>query len=199
MPDDSNANITDQAQGSDAATTPDGPKYVTEDGLRAALDSTFANVRRMVESAKPKGAKAEAGEPTTSTTIDVQSALRRERDISEAFEDIGGVSREARQILRRLVDAERPDNVAEFIAQHAKAFTRPSGTATPTTQPRPSAANERPVSDAGSPAAPVAHTDDVPLWALSEADLKALIKTKGLGWYANTLRTQLKGTRIKVR
>jgi CCR4-NOT transcriptional regulation complex NOT5 subunit len=190
-----------QAQETATTSTADEPKYMTRAEFETERNRMFADMRRANEAQQSRGkspAPKAKDDQSESAGVDIQSVLRRERELSEAFEDVG-VSREGRGILRRLVDAERPENVAEFIATHAKAFARPSP-ATAATTSRPAApTNAQPVSDAGSPAAPVTITDDTPLWQLKDEDRDFLIKKNGHGWYANKLRSQLKGTRFRLR
>lgn len=71
-----------------------------------------------------------------------------------------------------------------------------------TVKPTPArtAATGQPVSDAGSPAPASASVDDgTPLWQMKPEDRQHLIKTKGLAWYTNAMRSQLKGTRFSLR
>ncbi len=203
MPDEVTPEATAQAQGAEPAAA-EGPKYVTSDDLRSFRDGLFADIRKVTEGIvnKPRGGAArEATEQqAASPPGDYQAAIRREREISEAFDDIGGISREGKSILRRLVDAEKPDNVSDFISLHAKAFGRPSDPTQPTTPARPPAASGHPASDRGSPAAASASVDDgTPLVHMKPEDRAHFIKTKGLHAYATRLRAELKGVRVSMR
>jgi hypothetical protein len=203
QPDDVTKEPPAQAQGTDAPPAAESQRPLTLDDLKDFRNSVLADARRLAEGiAKPKGGRGKdaPAEPQGEPDGGYQAAIRREREISEAFEDVGGLTREARGILRKLVDAEKPENVAEFIASHAKAFGKSPGTAATTTPPRPAAAiDSAPVSDAGSPAASTTFTDDTPLWRLKPEDRDHLIRMKGHGWYADTLRKQLKGQRFTIR
>lgn len=198
-----NPTDTDQAQGAETATPSEGPKYLTHDDLKQFGDSMFANMRRLVEGvAKPKNGKADA--PAKSQTeaapaVDVHAVIRREQEISESIAEQGHLTKEQRALLRKLVDVDKPDDVAGFIANHAKAFGRPSGEGTQPASTRAAGNPGRPVSDAGAPAAPPKFTDDTPLWKLAPEDRDRLIKEKGLAWYSNTLRKQAKGVRFRLR
>lgn len=189
---------TAQAQGTEPAKPVDGPKYVTADSLAEFRNSMFADMRKLVEGVtKPKNGKAVQVETQEPPSADVHALIRREREIGEALGEHSHLTREQKSLLRKLVDAEKPDDVAGFVTEHAKTFGRPSGEgATVTTKPPPG--NGQTVS-AAAPAAPPKFTDDTPLWNLSDEDRARLIKEKGLGWYANTLRAQTKGVRVKLR
>jgi len=190
------------AQEEETAKTSESPKYVTSEDLNRFRDGFAADMRKLVEGiTRPRGAKPQQSEqPESAPVADFSSGIRRERELSDALADAGNLPREGREILRRLVDAEKPENIAEFISSNAKAFARPADPQKTQTQMRPIAANDRqPVSDAGGPAAPATYSSDLPLWQMKPEDRAHLIKVKGAGWFATTLREQLKGVRVKVR
>jgi hypothetical protein len=202
MSDEQTPATTDQAQGAEASAAADGPKYVTADDLKAFGDSMAANMRRMMDGVRAprngKGKEAEADKADASSSQDVASLMRLRDDINDALDDHPHLTKGHKKHLRELVEWKKPDNVAEFIAQHsATLFGKPTASVPARTAAAPP--SQPPVSDAGGPAAPAKITDDVPLWQLSDEDRKAAIRAKGLGWYANTLRSQLKGVRVKVR
>jgi len=199
MPDEVTPETPAQAQGAaDAAKSTDGPKYVTADDLKAFADSVAANTRRMLEGYKAKNEKAPAKADSPPPSVDVHSVIRREQEISESLLEQSHLTKEQRTILRKLVDVEKPEDVAGFIAGHAKAFGRPSGDAQPTNM-KPPAQTGRPVSDVPAPSAPPRFTEDTPLVQLSPEDRARLVRDKGVHWYRETLRRQAKGLRVRLR
>ena len=74
----------------------------------------------------------------------------------------------------------------------------PAAAATnPSTPPAPATA--KPASDRGAPAESKVPPEEVNLLTASTDDRAALIKQKGLRWYTDTLRAQMRGRRIVVR
>lgn len=212
MPDDPNSNgktpetPAAPATGAPApATPPSDDRPMTMGEFQRAQDSMFANMRRMVEGlVKPGKGKeppasgeqsapaAPAGQP-----VDVQAAVRREQEISDAISEHTHLSKEQRRTLRRLVDLDRPDDVPGYIAGQAKLFVPGGQTTNPSaTAPAPTG---RPLSDGGAPAPGPAITEDTPLWKLDEQSRSRLINEKGLSWYRQTLRRQAKGVRVRLR
>lgn len=188
-----------QAQGAPADSADTGPAYMTREEFKAERDRMFADMRRVSEAqSKPKNGKAkESVEPEASPAMDVHALLRREREISEAFDEVGSLNREQKSLLRKLVDAEKPENPLEYIVSHAKQFNRQSGeTPTATTKTAPTG---QPVSNAGAPSAPPKFTEDTPLWQVDPASRQRLIQEKGLAWYRATVRRQMTGQKFRIR
>jgi hypothetical protein len=199
MPDEVTPEATNtQAQGTETAPVAEGQRPLTLDDLKDFRNSVIADARRVAEGiAKPKNGKV--AETAAPQSVDFQTELRREREFNDAAHDMG-LTREQRTMLRDLVDAKKPEDIAEFVAAKAKAFGRSSEPAKPTTPARQQAASGHPVSDAGSPAAASASIDDgTPLVHMKPEDRAHFIKTKGLAAYANRLRAELKGVRVSMR
>jgi hypothetical protein len=193
-----------QANGAPAQQTPEDRPMTTTEFMRAR-DSMFADMRRMVEgivkpaaNGKGKESSPESAAPAPSgQPVDVQAAVRREQEISDAIGEHPHLSKEQRKALRRLVDLDRPDDIAGYVAGQAKLFAPGAQANNPSAAaPAPSG---RPVSDGGAPAPAPTFTEDTPLWKLDQQSRDRLINEKGLSWYRATLRKQAKGVRVRLR
>ncbi|HUR48203.1 MAG TPA: hypothetical protein VMY88_01550 [Acidimicrobiales bacterium] len=155
---------------------------------------------------KPKADSPQAAQPTDDriTLKQLHADLQSER-IEREFDRIAlreKLSEQQADALRPLYKVWRPSageaDGAEWLRGIRGAF---GGGAPAPNQPKPTPAppNAIPASDAGAPAAPVAFTEDTPLWQLKPQDRDHLRRTKGDAWYNATLRAQLKGTRVVLK
>lgn len=191
------APATPPAQGSGTPDVIGQVKELLAGELKGFRDGIFADLRKA--GALGKGEKREDPKPTEGgqplTTADVERMTTRANQFGRAT---AGLSDEQVSLMERLYRAENPEDVAAWAKETRAALGIAGGNVQPPNPSRPPAAppNPKPVSDAGGPAAPTTLTEDTPLAHMKPEDRQHLIATKGLGWYAKTLRAQLKGTKV---
>lgn len=186
-----------------AAATP--VTYTADDIAAAELrgrNGAYAEARRTIEGKQPKkSAAAEGGTPNTATPTSYRALDRAVNGSGRKLDDVTYAR------LERAFDAEQPENAATWLDDYLKGFGASSSAATPATAntatstpaaPAVQTPTTAPVSNGGStpPAQlPIAEQD---MLKLSTADREHLIKTKGLRWYVETLKTQVANTRIRI-
>jgi len=188
---------------------------------RAVSDSVFAELRRagvVKKAAAPAATDTPAATPAAQPTQDVGKL----RALDRALMSTGLASRlvddDAYRRIERDFMAESPDDARDWATRYFAGFgvvTPAAPAATPAAAaaaaspnaaqpasspaPTPQPTNVRPASDAGGPPPPRQHLEDVDLVSASVADREALLKSKGLKWYTDTLHNQMRDRKIKLR
>lgn len=176
-----------------------------------AIDSVYANTRRMVEGIVAKGQAGAGtsppppapGTPAAPTSASMSmSDLHRELDRRDEFaRAIVGVQITPSQLglMQRMFQLENPDDPSAW----AKSFLASSGFGTtpsaPGAAPPPPGPQRPPASDAGAPAGPARDLSGVSLFGMSEADREHFIREKGVDAYRKLLIEQSRGVNVKLR
>lgn len=190
-------------------TPPDPPaeekKFSQADVDRVVQERLERDRRSRGAQQKPKADPPQAAQSDDRLSLkQLHADLQNER-VEREFDRIAlreKLSEQQADALRPLYKVWRPTageaDGAEFLRGIRGAFGE--GTPAPNQpKPTPSPRNAIPASDAGAPAAPVAFTEDTPLWQLKPQDRDHLRRQKGDAWYNATLRSQLKGTRVVLK
>lgn len=197
---------TPQAQG--AATL---PADAIDTIVAKVTDGVFATLRRagvLKQQPQPKpttqpgdaGTAAQAAAPT----VDVMRMRALDRAVTRAgmADRLDGA---AYTRLERAFVEEAPDDVDGWVGGYFRGMgvQQQAAQQQPQPQPQNGAApqpnNAHPASDRGSPPAPKVAPEDVDLIKMSDADRKALVRDKGLGWYWENLMKQLRGRKVTTR
>lgn len=192
-----------QAQGQDLASM---IRTVVQEVVAPMKDSLHAEVRRHIDgrlssatSAPPKNPPKTEPASSGITHEQVREIVARERAIDAALRD-AGLTGVAFETVRGMVESASPDDVGGFVKDLVTTLGLGDKTGA---KPQPSAPEptnvSRTVTNPGSPGAPPAVTEDTPLWLMRPEDRQRLINEKGVSWYREHLRSQLKGVQVKVR
>lgn len=173
--------------------------------LAKSVNSLHAADRRAREGKQPPA--ADLAKPGTTPNADDPSSLLALRD---AFDDATSemkLTKGQRSLLRESVMSKRiaPSDVDGYVQDYASragwsATTqaqqpdhKPANTAPP--QPQ----NAIPASDRGSPPPPKAPLAEADILKMSESDRLALVREKGIKWFAERARAQAKGRQVQWR
>jgi hypothetical protein len=183
---------TPQAQG-DAPITLDTIRQVVRDAINADARREGAAQKKL----QPKGENAPAFDPA------------RYRELDRAVTRAGMAETLSSTAYKRLEKAfadESPDDAEAWVADYftgmgvaKKSTTAPAPTTTPAQLAPVKTPNQPPASDRGAPPAPQSPVEEPDLLKLSIADRDALIRSKGNGWYRDTLLKQLARVTVKAR
>lgn len=189
------------AQGAAPLTREDLKSFAAE-----VQNGVFANLRRagVLGNEQPKP-KAGEGAPTTEVAAPAPDAMSLRR-LDRALARSGRVLESTMyDRLEKLYAAEAPSDAERWVTEFFSGFGSPApaaaAPAAAAPNPNPPATNPTgpTVSDRGAPAATKVPPEEANILTMSDADRKALIASKGLKWYAQKFREQMKGVRVSVR
>lgn len=205
------------AQPTDAAPAQGNPVDEMMAKFEAKLESwrngVFATVRQMVDKKgspgkEPKRTETRGDEPAATAQHDPAEVFMRLRSLDRAVMATGATLSE-RQLSRieRDFKAESPDDVSAWVRSYLDDLgiqkPAPAGqqalTVNPETKQPAQPRTAIPASSGGSPPPPKADPEDLDILSLSPDDVQDLIRKKGVPWYNEQFRKQLKGKSIKLR
>lgn len=207
------APITPGAPAAPAATpqapAQGSPPAVDHAAIEAAKkqgrDAAFAELRRngalkkqflrQVDSAPPEGQQQQAAPSDASQLRRLDRALAKTNRTA-------GLSDKAYQRVEEAFTSEQPDDVDSWVKDYFEGFgvAQPASGSpaanTPNSPPPPVGAT--PHSDRGSPAPTKTNSNGTDILRMSGDDRAALVREKGLKWYATELRKQLRGVPVNI-
>lgn len=194
-----------QAQGDGLALTIEALTPVLRQLVRDAIN---ADTRRASsgKQTNPSNASKSGNNGASAPMFDPARYRELDRAVTRAgmAETLSG---SAYKRMERAFSDENPDDAEAWVTDYfaglgvAKTSTPNQTANTATTQQatQTPAPQGQPVSDRGAPPAPKVPLEEADLVTMSEADRNALIKSKGLKWYRETLSAQLKGKTVVLR
>lgn len=182
----------------------------TEDALvRKGRDAAFAELRRsgalkksFLQNTGEGDGNGAAATPATSAQLDVAQGRRLDRALARH----GHASRlndAAYGRIERALAAETPDDIDGWVQEYfggmgvAQPGAAPPAASMPNQPTAPPAGP--PVTARGAPGPSQAPLEQMDILKMSDSDRRALIAQKGLRFYTDRLRAQLRGVRVEVR
>lgn len=196
---------TGEDQQSDAGSS--APAFVTADQLADFGKDLMGNFRKtmagMMKTQQPSEQRPaqQASKPAETPQLDVSALLRAERATERAIAKHGLNERQG-DLVRQLIEVQKPEDANAFIAGFAKDIGAVPGTSAPET-PSKAAPNPNPTSDRGSPGmTPTMESDDVPVWKWSQDKVDKFVSEKGLRAFVDVMKQRLprdlKGVRFHI-
>ncbi|HEY1813009.1 MAG TPA: hypothetical protein VGG74_11750 [Kofleriaceae bacterium] len=196
------APITPPAQGGTPAID-----QATKDALvKQGRDAAFAELRRSGALKKQFLTNHDADTPAT-PALDTTQARRLDRALTRSGV-VARISDAAYTRIERAFAAEAPDDVDAWVQDYFGGLgsAPPAAATSPTTPPAMATPNQptapvaaQPVTARGAPATSQLPLEQMNILKMSDADRKALVATKGLKYFTERLREQLRGVRVQVR
>lgn len=185
---------TGEDTSSDAGS--DQPTYVTADQLSDFGKDLMGNFRKTMagmmktQQPAPQPTSQSSKTPAAQPQVDVAALLRAERSTERAIAKHGLNERQG-DLVRQLLESQKPEDANAFIADFAKDIGAAPGTSDTQTQTQ-ATPNPNPTSDRGTPGmTPSLESDDVPVWKWSEDKVAKFIKEKGYREFASVMKKRL--------